>query len=163
MKVNLVPPVELATWIAKIDGIEGITLSGGEPFEQAEAVTELLNCLKAMRPDLSTFIFSGYEHDSLAQSTNPIIKEVMALTDMLSCGPFISDLYDENLLWRGSSNQQLVYISDRYVRAEEPDWIKTSPIEEINMNATTLKYTGFKAKSGHIYKHLRKHSMRNES
>ncbi len=160
-KLNLVPPAELSAWVANIDGIEGITLSGGEPFEQAEAVAELLNCLKAIRPDLSIFLFSGYEHDSLAQSTNPNIKEVMALTDMLSSGPFIAELYDENLLWRGSSNQQLVYISDRYAGTEEPDWIKTSPIEEIHMNATSLEYTGFKGKGGHIYKHLRNYSMRN--
>ena len=161
-KVNLVPPVELATWIASIKGIEGITLSGGEPFEQAEAVAELLTCLKAMRPNLSTFLFSGYEHDSLAQSTNPIIRKVMVLTDMLSSGPFISKLYDEKLLWRGSSNQQLVYISDRYASTEELDWIKNSPIEEISMNATSLEYTGFKGKGGHIYKHLRNYSMQNK-
>ena len=158
-KVNLVPPAELSAWVAKIDGIEGITLSGGEPFEQAEAVAKFLNFLKAMRPDLSIFLFSGYEHDSLAQSKNPNIKEVMELTDMLSSGPFISELYDENLLWRGSSNQQLVYISDRYASTEELGWTKTSPIEEINMNATSLEYTGFKGKGGHLYKHLRNHSM----
>ena len=161
-KVNLVPPAELSAWVANIDGIEGITLSGGEPFEQAEAVGELLNCLKAMRPDLSIFLFSGYEHDALIRSTNPNIKEVMALTDMLSSGPFIADLYDENLLWRGSSNQQLVYISNRYARTEEPGWIKTSPIEEINMNATSLEYTGFKGKGGLLYKHLLNLSMRTE-
>ena len=155
-KVNLVPPFELATWVANIDGIEGITLSGGEPFEQAEAVLQLLRGIKALRPELSIFLFSGYEHDFLAQSSDPNIKQVMEQIDMLSSGPFISELYDEALLWRGSSNQELVYISDRHDPSEEVGWRKTSPIEEINMNSTSLEYTGFKGKNGHLFKHLRK-------
>jgi len=155
-KVNLVPPYELATWVANIDGIEGITLSGGEPFEQAEAVLQLLSGIKALRPELSIFLFSGYEHDFLAQSSDPNIKQVMEQIDMLSSGPFISELYDEALLWRGSSNQELVYISDRHDPSEEVGWRKTSPIEEISMNSTSLEYTGFKGKNGHLFKHLRK-------
>jgi len=158
-KVNLVPPAELSAWVANIDGIEGVTLSGGEPFEQAEAVAEFLKCLKTTSPDLSVFIFSGYEHNTLVESLNPYIKEVMMLSDMLCCGPFIAELYDENLLWRGSSNQQLVYNSERYANTEELCWINTSPIEEINMNATSLEYTGFKGKGGHLYKHLRNYGM----
>jgi anaerobic ribonucleoside-triphosphate reductase activating protein len=154
-KVNLMSPAELATWVANIGGIEGITLSGGEPFEQAEAVAELLNCIKTIRPDLSIFLFSGYEYEFLTQSTNPNIKQIMTQIDILSSGPFISELYDEYLLWKGSSNQELAYISERYDRSNEYRWIKTSPIEEINMNATSLEYTGFKGKGGDLYKHLR--------
>jgi len=161
-KVNLVPPSELVTWVTNIDGIEGITLSGGEPFEQAEAVLQLLNGVKAIRPELSFFIFSGYEQNFLAQSTNPNIKQIMAQIDILSSGPFISELYDESLLWRGSSNQELVYISDRYDRSEEVGWSKTSPLEEINMNSTSLEYTGFKGKNGILYKHLRNAGTENE-
>jgi len=155
-KVNLVPPSELATWVANIDGIEGITLSGGEPFEQAEAVLQLLSGIKALRPELSIFLFSGYEHGFLSQSSNPNINQVMEQIDMLSSGPFISELHDETLLWRGSSNQELVYISDRYDPSEEVGWRKTSPIEEISMNSTSLEYTGFKGKNGHLFTHLRK-------
>ena len=104
---------------------------------------------------MSIFLFSGYEYEFLTQSTNPNIKQIMTQIDMLSSGPFISELYDEYLLWKGSSNQELAYISERYDRSNEYRWVKTSPIEEINMNATSLEYTGFKGKGGDLYKHLR--------
>ena len=158
-RVNLIPPAELVSWITSINGIEGITLSGGEPFEQAEAVEVLITHLKIMRPDLSVFLFSGYEYDALVASSNPHVGRLIELSDMVCCGPFVSKLYDVTLLWRGSSNQQLVYLSDRYSPSQEALWIESSPVKEIKMNATSLEYTGFKGKDGPLYRHLRTNGM----
>jgi anaerobic ribonucleoside-triphosphate reductase activating protein len=155
-KVNLVNPIELAKGVCSIEGIEGITLSGGEPFEQSEAVAEFLRSVKEIRPELSIFIFTGHEVSFLQQSTNNHVQTVLGIADMLSSGPFVAELYDINLLWRGSSNQQLVYLSDRYSVDNEPAWSSTSPVEEIHMHTQRLEYTGFKGKNGLIYNHLKK-------
>ena len=69
-KVNIVPPQELALWICSLNGIEGVTISGGEPFEQARAVSIMLQYIRTNRPDLSVFVFTGYEVNS---SRNPPI------------------------------------------------------------------------------------------
>ena len=37
---SLYTPSEVAKWILSIDGIDGVTFSGGEPFEQAKAVLQ---------------------------------------------------------------------------------------------------------------------------
>ena len=161
-KVDLIDPIELAKWVCSIEGIEGVTLSGGEPFEQSEAVAELLRSVKEIRPELSFFLFTGYEHTFLQQSTNNHVQTVLEVADMLSSGPFVAELYELNLLWRGSSNQQLVYLSDRYSEDNEPAWTSTSPVEEIYMHNQRLEYTGFKGKRGLIYKHLKKLNQKDD-
>ena len=161
-KVHLVDPVELAKWVCSIEDIEGITLSGGEPFEQSEAVAELVCSVKQIRPELSFFLFTGYEVTFLQQSTNNHVQAVLGITDMLSSGPFVADLYDADLLWRGSSNQYLSYLSSRYSVDNEPAWSSASPVEEIHIHTQGLEYTGFKGKSGPIYNHLKKLNLNDE-
>jgi anaerobic ribonucleoside-triphosphate reductase activating protein len=161
-KVHLVDPVELAKWVCSIEDIEGVTLSGGEPFEQSEAVAELLRYVKAIRPELSFFLFTGYEFTVLQQSTNNHVQAVLEIADMLSSGPFVAKLYEINLLWRGSSNQQLVYLSGRYSADNEPAWCSDSPVEEIYMQNQRLEYTGFKGKNGPIYNHLKKLNLNDD-
>ena len=56
---HIVPAEDLADWISSIEGIEGITFSGGEPFEQARGVSEIIRLARTKRPELSVFIFSG--------------------------------------------------------------------------------------------------------
>jgi len=157
--VNLVPPSELANWVCSIEGIEGITLSGGEPFEQAGAVVELLHTLKTVRPNLTIFLFTGYEMDVLEKSDKGEVQALLSMADMLSSGPFVAELFDSDLLWRGSSNQRLIYCSNAYSQNDEPKWTGISPVEEVKMNATGFEYTGFKGKSGVIYNHLKSMKM----
>lgn len=154
-KVNIVPPEELALWICSLDGIEGVSISGGEPFEQANAVKRLLQCIRAERPDLSVFVFTGYEVEFLQQATDTDVQALLAQIDLLCCGPFVPEKHDINLLWRGSSNQRLIYLSNRYSAKEERNWASDSPIEEVLMADSTLEYTGFKGNDGIIYNHLR--------
>ena len=154
-KINIVPPEELAIWICSLDGIEGVSISGGEPFEQAHAVNRLLQCIRAERPDLSVFVFTGYEFEFLQQATDTDVQALLAQIDLLCCGPFDPEKHDINLLWRGSSNQRLIYLSNRYSADEERVWVSDSPVEEVLMADSALEYTGFKGNNGIIYNHLR--------
>ena len=51
---------EVGDWILACPGIEGVTFSGGEPFQQAPALLELCEYVKLRRPSLSIGVFSGY-------------------------------------------------------------------------------------------------------
>ena len=59
---------EILEWFARVsceNRIEGLTISGGEPMEQASAVLELLRRLKAAHPAMTTGLFSGYTEREL--------------------------------------------------------------------------------------------------
>lgn len=59
---------EIVEWLSKLgreNSIEGLTISGGEPMEQAPAVLELLHQLKAATPALTVGLFSGYSEREL--------------------------------------------------------------------------------------------------
>ena len=155
-KIHVVDPLDLAKWVCSIDGIGGVTISGGEPFEQSEALAKFLLTVKQNRPELSSFLFTGYEINFLQQSTNKSIQNILEIVDMLSSGPFVAELYESDLLWRGSSNQQLSYLSARYSPEDEEEWSLISPIEEVFMHNHGYEYTGFKGRDGPIFNHLKK-------
>ena len=154
-RANIVPPEEVADWISSLRGIEGVTVSGGEPFEQAQAVSKLIQFVSMKRPDLTVFVFTGYEVEFLQESSDAHVQFLLEQIDLLCCGPFIPEHADPNLLWRGSSNQRLMYLSNRYSAEEERVWEAESPVEEVLMIGTSAEYTGFKGSNGPIFDHLR--------
>jgi len=138
----LVPVNKLIEWILSLKGIEGVTISGGEPFEQAKALSKLIKQIK--KNGLSVFVFSGYDFDYLLNSKNEYIRNSLDSIDILCAGPFIQDKYRENLLWRGSTNQKLIYLSKRYDSNMEVEWRKNSPSEEISLINNSFLTTGIK-------------------
>ena len=105
---------EIITAIITQKEIEGITVSGGEPFLQAEALENLFLKIKAIK-DLGIVIFTGYyieQLEYLAQAY-PNVSAVLSMTDILIDGPYIEKLNDNNSL-RGSSNQNVHFLTSRY-------------------------------------------------
>ena len=152
---KLSSPKQIAEWINSIDDIEGITFSGGEPFEQALAVSSVIELVNSERENsLSVFIFTGFDFETLNQSKDGAIQRLLSLTDMLSAGPYIASLSQEKLLWRGSSNQELIYLTKTYSKTDEEKWLNDSPIEELVMTDNGIMRTGFKAKKGDLFKSL---------
>jgi anaerobic ribonucleoside-triphosphate reductase activating protein len=84
--------------------IEGVTFSGGEPFEQAKALNILVGRLK--RINLNILCYSGYTYAELQCHPDPSVMELLANTDILIDGPYVEELR-EVAMWKGSSNQQL--------------------------------------------------------
>lgn len=98
--------------------VDGITISGGEPFEQFDALLSLLKSIKAefaanRVPDLGTapadsfnycdvLVYSGMEFEAL----KPKLELSAGLIDALITGPFEIDS-PQTLPWRGSDNQTL--------------------------------------------------------
>ena len=144
---SLVEPSEVVEWIRSIPDIEGITISGGEPFEQAAVLVDIIGRMKRVRPELTVFIFSGHEYQTLLQSEEKSVRELIQHSDMLSTGPYIAKLRDQALLWRGSSNQELHYITERYQPSMEGTWLEDSPTEEYAIHNEAIQFTGFGGKS----------------
>jgi anaerobic ribonucleoside-triphosphate reductase activating protein len=146
---------ELANWVGSIENIEGITFSGGEPFEQSEAISQVIKIINQNRQKpLSVFIFTGFEYDFLKASSNEAVKNLLSLTDILSAGPYIASQRNPDLLWRGSINQELVYLTDCYSSIDEKKWIEESPIEELVFQNNDITRTGFLGIKGNLYQSI---------
>ncbi len=89
--------------------IEGLTVLGGEPFDQPEALFELLKFSKVN--GLSTMVFSGYSLSKIQKSRN---DRILNFIDLLVDGPYLESQREVNRRWIGSANQKLHFMSDRY-------------------------------------------------
>lgn len=100
----------LASDIVSRDGIDGITISGGEPFLQAQELYYLLKLVLQNRPQLTVIIYTGYKKEELDKM--PEANNLLALTDILIDGEYLEEL-DDNKGIRGSSNQRVIPLSSR--------------------------------------------------
>jgi anaerobic ribonucleoside-triphosphate reductase activating protein len=121
---RLVPVAELAAQLAATPGIEGVSLSGGEPLQQPAAAAALLEAARAR--GLSTLAFSGYTEDEIRAL--PGGPEVLARLDVLIDGRYVAG---ERLATglRGSANQRIRLLTDRYRRAD----VEATPVAEIRI------------------------------
>ena len=147
---SLVKPSKIAEWLLSIPGIEGVTFSGGEPFEQSAAVLETIKLVRKQSPSFTFFAFSGYSYQDLLSSTERSVTELLHNCDMLSTGPFVAKLRDNSLLWRGSSNQELHYLTNVYQSSMEAQWILEAPTEEYSVQNEGIQFTGFGGKSSKV-------------
>lgn len=87
-----------ANWLQVADGI---TISGGEPFDQCDGLIELLRAFRARSP-ADVLVYSGYPIESLRGS----LEEASGLIDALITDPFERSA-PQTLPIRGSDNQRL--------------------------------------------------------
>lgn len=92
--------------------VEGITVLGGEPFEQPQALACLLAA--AHRHHLSTLVFTGYTHEELTAARQADIAMALAHTDVLVDGPYRQEQRDFGRPLVGSANQRFLFFSSRY-------------------------------------------------
>lgn len=94
--------------------VEGVTLLGGEPFEQPEALARFALGIRGLR--LSVMTFTGYTLEELhaRAAARPAIRELLAATDVLVDGPYDASHPETERLWVGSTNQRFHYLTDRY-------------------------------------------------
>lgn len=105
----LVDTNDLADHICACNSIDGITISGGEPFLQAKALAELLEKVIEMRPELTVIVFTG---NKLEELTDTDSKTFLGEIDLLIDGEYIVELND-GIGLRGSSNQRFHFLTER--------------------------------------------------
>lgn len=87
------------------DYISGLTILGGDPLEPENIISVDVLCrvVKEKYPHKTIWIYTGYVYESIT----PVIN-VMDYIDVLVDGPFIEELKDISLQFRGSSNQRII-------------------------------------------------------
>ena len=141
---TLSTPEALAERVKAVDGIEGVTLSGGEPFQQSlEALGRFLALVRA-DTRLSVMVYSGYLLDELKADarTRPLLDYIDILVD----GPYLQE-QDHGELWRGSSNQKIHFLTERYAAlAEVVAGQKGRPLEFKFQDGLRFSFTGIPPK-----------------
>lgn len=87
--------------------LDGITLSGGDPFYNPEALLELLVRLKNETRQ-NIWCYTGFTYEALLKEE--ITRDCLRYIDTLVDGPFIQRLHDPALHFRGSSNQRILHL-----------------------------------------------------
>jgi anaerobic ribonucleoside-triphosphate reductase activating protein len=131
---------DLAASILTTEGIEGVTFTGGEPFAQARALAALAERVRAA--GLSVFVFTGHDLDEL---TRPEHRALLAVTDVVVAGRYVEAKRANGLVWCGSANQRVLFLSDRYSPA---DMENVAEVEFHLGSDGTLTVTGFPTEVG---------------
>lgn len=131
---------EMMTQINSAAGIEGVTFSGGEPFLQAEALLPLVEQMKSK--GLSTVCYTGYLFEDIQKGGIPYAKDLLESIDILIDGQYMEE-EKVPLVWRGSRNQKVYFLTERYKHLE-PLIVKEGIREvELQVGSEGLNITGF--------------------
>lgn len=110
---KLIPINRILEEIKKLDDIEGVTISGGEPFLQIDALYYIIKDIRETT-DLGVIIYTGYTMEELHALNDGMVEEILnGLADLIIDGEYVDDLNDGKSL-KGSSNQTLNFLTERY-------------------------------------------------
>ena len=88
--------------------IDGITLSGGDSMHPRNVISLLpfVQRIKKELPDKTVWCYTGYTFEQLKE--NLLQSQFLSLIDILIDGKFVKELYEPDLLFRGSSQQRII-------------------------------------------------------
>lgn len=153
-----VAEIALRMQSAMDQGIEGVTLLGGEPFAHTAGAAAL--AFEARQRGLSVMVFTGYTLEELRARKDAHTDSLLSLTDILVDGPYDRELPETSRRWIGSVNQRIHFLTDRY-RADDPCWSERDTLE-IRWDGSGLVVNGFPApRAGDLWKRM--HFARRES
>jgi anaerobic ribonucleoside-triphosphate reductase activating protein len=95
------------------DDVGGITVSGGEPFEQPDEMALLLEILKAEK--LHCLVYTGYVYEELVDMQSKIIGRCLSFIDILIDGPYQND-NPAITAWTGSGNQRILKLEKGIIK-----------------------------------------------
>lgn len=112
-------PIDFPNFIRQLidkiqeNGIErGLSFLGGEPLVSynLEFVDKVITIIKAIYPPTPVYIWTGgiFETHLKGAESNPVLRHILSLTDVLIDGPYQQDKRDITLYLRGSSNQRVI-------------------------------------------------------
>lgn len=146
---------EVGEWILACPEIEGVTFSGGEPFQQGAALLELCEYLNRNRPGFSIGLFSGYTVRELGegrwryvsdsdniwqQGSGQLFDEIKEHLDFGVFGRFVQRQATSEKPLCGSRNQEVFFFTDRYSSRDlEPQSCEIN----ISRNGEKMTITGF--------------------
>lgn len=107
---------DLLTAFDAEEGRRGVTLSGGEPFDQAASLALAAKAIHERKADV--IVYTGYRLETLRKfaQTDDGIRALLYETDLLIDGPFIQARRSLEAAFVGSSNQRLIALSELGIR-----------------------------------------------
>jgi anaerobic ribonucleoside-triphosphate reductase activating protein len=128
------------------DGASGLTVSGGEPLQQAERVAELLAMAARVRSEVSAtadiLLYTGYAETEFG-TLGPAAQEAVGHADAVVVGRYRVQ-EPTRLIWRGSANQRLIPLTplgrERY--APYLDLAPQHPPMQVLVDDTDIRLIG---------------------
>jgi anaerobic ribonucleoside-triphosphate reductase activating protein len=117
---------EVARRILVTPDLEGLSVLGGEPFEQPRAVAEVCRAVRAA--GLGVMVYSGYTLEELRAQRSPDVDALLAEVDLLVDGRFEQHNPERRRRWLGSANQRLHFLTSRY-REDDPRFAAPNTVE----------------------------------
>lgn len=96
--------------------IAGLSILGGEPFQNVQGLLGLVQRVRAECPGKNIWIWSGYTFEELA--ADPQYLELLVYCDVLIDGKFILEQRNLKLKWRGSENQRVLDVQESLTRRQ---------------------------------------------
>lgn len=93
--------------------IDGVTISGGEPFEQIKELKKLIGFLRNQQIE-DILVYTGYTLDELIKKNNKDITYILDNIAVLIDGPYVLELDDQKHNLKGSTNQKIHYFKSEY-------------------------------------------------
>jgi anaerobic ribonucleoside-triphosphate reductase activating protein len=155
-------------WLASLPGpVQGVTISGGEPFQQPEALGELLRGIDAWRAgqdeqtgrdgqasrDIDILVYTGYALSRLKRAARS--ARLLSLCDAVVAGPYVQ-ARNTGQRWRGSANQQIVPMTSlgrqRYTpaRLADPGPGSGSPQMQVSAEDGRVYFIGIPRRGVHV-------------
>lgn len=149
-------PADLSEAFLKVTDTEGITISGGEPFLQSGELAAMLDCIKARR-DYGVIVYTGFLKEDLEKNDDPGIQKFLQHIDILIDGHYMQAL-DDGKPYRGSSNQKIHLLTDRYKSVFEDYYNGTDKRNiEIDIEKDNVYMVGVPSKNGiEVWKQFKK-------
>jgi anaerobic ribonucleoside-triphosphate reductase activating protein len=119
---RLIERSELLADILSANDIVGVTLLGGEPLQQFDNLLWLL--IELQKSPLDIMLYSGYSYPEIIEDKS--LSNVIKLVDIIITGRYVQAQRNINLRWRGSDNQEVHYLTDKY---KSNDFIECNQVE----------------------------------
>ncbi len=134
IEFNIEAKKELFDELSK-DYISGITFSGGDPLHKNNIieVNNIIQEIKKQFPNKTIWLYTGYTWEELSPNTlirgideestiHNVRANIIKSCDVVVDGPYIDDLRDITLKWRGSSNQRVIDVQKTLQNGEIVLW-----------------------------------------
>ena len=150
-----VEPKDLMKWIKGLEGIDGVTFSGGEPMQQAPELFVLMRMIRTFRPELSIGMFTGYtrkeleegkfhwfndERKKMGDGYDFMWYDISHNLDFAVMGRYNQGKHTQSKALCGSSNQSIELLSPRY---KFSDFQQQSAEITISADGQIVNITGF--------------------
>ena len=122
---------ELEGQIAANPLIQGLTLSGGEPFLQAGECAKLARWARAR--GLNVWVYTGYTYEQLLERGDVDTLELLHAAHVLVDGPFVLERKSYAALFRGSDNQRLIDLRQTRTAGQVVLWTRPDPLRHFTV------------------------------